>query len=256
MDRLDNVIVTLGLVSTRNKGQYEIENGNVLVNGEVVTKASKKVSLEDNITIKDRFDYVSKGALKLLKAKDVFNIDFNNKTMLDIGSSTGGFSDVALRNNIKKVIAVDVGTNQFDSVLKQDKRVELHEGTDIRSIILTEEIDMVTIDISFISVLKIVDKINEINPKEIVLLIKPQFECGKDIADKYKGVPLDKEVHYNVINNVIDSFKKIGYNIQNLTYSPIKGGSGNIEYLAYFKKKENISIDIKKVIEDGFNNFK
>ena len=256
MDRLDNVIVTLGLVSTRNKGQYEIENGNVLVNGEVITKASKKVSLEDNITIKDRFDYVSKGALKLLKAKDVFNIDFNNKTMLDIGSSTGGFSDVALRNNIKKVIAVDVGTNQFDSVLKQDKRVELHEGTDIRSIILTEEIDMVTIDISFISVLKIIDKISEINPKEIVLLIKPQFECGKDIADKYKGVPLDKEVHYNVINNVIDSFKKIGYNIQNLTYSPIKGGSGNIEYLAYFKKKENMSIDIKKVIEDGFNNFK
>ena len=253
MDRLDSLLVKKGLVVSRTRGEYEIKNGNVLVDGKVVTKPSTKVSDDSEIIINNKFDYVSKGALKLLKAIEVFNIDLNNKVMLDIGSSTGGFSDVALRNNIKKVIAVDVGTDQFDINLKKDTRVELHENTDIRTFNIKDKIDTVTIDVSFISVTKIISKIKEINPNEIVLLIKPQFECGKDISDKYKGIPLNKEVHKNVIENVIKSFNDIGYYINGLTYSPITGGSGNIEYLGYFKKENKKEINIEEIIDKAYS---
>lgn len=254
MDRLDSLLVKKELVSSRSKAEYEIKNGNVVVNGIVITKPSKKFDENIDIIINNKFDYVSKGALKLLKALDYFNVDLSNKVMLDIGSSTGGFTDVALRNNIKKVIAIDVGKDQFNDNLKKDKRVELYEETDIRNFNIKENIDIVTIDISFISVIKIIDKIKEINPNEIVLLIKPQFECGKDIADKYKGIPLNKEVHKMVIEKIINEFKNININIQNLTYSPIKGGSGNIEYLAYFTKNNFKIIDINEQIDSAFKN--
>ena len=256
MDRLDSLLVKKGLVTSRTRGEYEIKNGNVLVDGKVVTKPSTKFNEDAIIVINNKFDYVSKGALKLLKAIEVFNIDLSDKVMLDIGSSTGGFSDVALRNNVKKVFAVDVGTNQFDKELQKDSRIELYENTDIRNFNITEEIDTVTIDISFISVTKIIDKLKEINPKEIILLIKPQFECGKEISDKYKGIPLNKEVHKEVINKVINCFKNINYNIFGLTYSPITGGSGNIEYLAYFTKDNKKEIDIDEVIKVSFINLK
>lgn len=254
MDRLDSLLVKKGLVTSRTRGEYEIKNGNVLVDGKVVTKPSTKVSDDQEIVINNKLEYVSKGALKLLKAIDSFNLDLSNKVMLDIGSSTGGFSDVALRNNIKKVIAVDVGTDQFDKELQKDNRIELHENTDIRTFNITEEIDTVTIDVSFISVTKIISKLEEINPKEIVLLIKPQFECGKEISDKYKGIPLNKEVHKEVIKKVINSFIDINYNISGLTYSPITGGSGNIEYLAYFTKDNEKEIDIEEIINNAFKN--
>lgn len=254
MDRLDSLLVKKGLVTSRTRGEYEIKNGNVLVDGKVVTKPSTKVSEDQEIVINNKLEYVSKGALKLLKAIDSFNLDLSNKVMLDIGSSTGGFSDVALRNNIKKVIAVDVGTDQFDKELQKDNRIELHENTDIRTFNITEEIDTVTIDVSFISVTKIISKLEEINPKEIVLLIKPQFECGKEISDKYKGIPLNKEVHKEVIKKVINSFIDINYNISGLTYSPITGGSGNIEYLAYFTKDNKKEIDIEEIINNAFKN--
>ncbi len=252
MDRLDSLLVKKGLVISRTRGEYEIKNGNVLVDGKVVTKPSTKFNDDVEIVINNKLDYVSKGALKLLKAIDTFNINLSNKVMLDIGSSTGGFSDVALRNNIKKVIAVDVGTDQFDKELQKDSRIELHENTDIRNFNITEEIDTVTIDVSFISVTKIISKLEEINPKEIVLLIKPQFECGKEISDKYKGIPLNKEVHKEVIEKVINAFKIINYNISGLTYSPITGGSGNIEYLAYFTKDNKKEIDIEEIINNAF----
>lgn len=254
MDRLDNTLVKRNLISSRTRAIYEIKNGNVLVNDKVIVKPSKIVKDEDNIIIKNKLNYVSKGALKLVKAIDKFNIILKNKVLLDIGSSTGGFTDVALRNDIKKVIAVDVGKDQFNEKLKEDKRVELYEQTDIRSFTPKDKVDIVTIDISFISVLKIIDKLKEISPNEILLLIKPQFECGKEISDKYKGIPLDKSVHYNVINNIINSFNKEGFYIQNLTYSPIRGGSGNIEYLGYFSKEKTKEIDINGVIKKAFKN--
>lgn len=253
MDRLDSLLVKKGLVVSRTRGEYEIKNGNVLVDGKVVTKPSTKFNEEVEIIINNKLDYVSKGALKLLKAIESFNIDLSNKVMIDIGSSTGGFSDVALRNNIKKVIAVDVGTNQFDKELQKDPRIELHENTDIRSLIIEDQIDTATIDISFISVTKIIDKLKDINPKEIVLLIKPQFECGKEISDRYKGIPLNKDVHKTVIKSVIKSFEDIGYYISGLTYSPITGGSGNIEYLGYFTKNRNGTIDVEKCVNLAFN---
>ena len=254
MDRLDNTLVKRNLISSRTRAIYEIKNGNVLVNDKVIVKPSKIVKDEDNIIIKNKLNYVSKGALKLVKAIDKFNIILKNKVLLDIGSSTGGFTDVALRNDIKKVIAVDVGKDQFNEKLKEDKRGELYEQTDIRSFTPKDKVDIVTIDISFISVLKIIDKLKEISPCEILLLIKPQFECGKEISDKYKGIPLDKSVHYNVINNIINSFNKEGFYIQNLTYSPIRGGSGNIEYLGYFSKEKTKEIDINGVIKKAFKN--
>ena len=254
MDRLDNTLVKRNLISSRTRAIYEIKNGNVLVNDKVIVKPSKVVKDEDNIIIKNKLNYVSKGALKLVKAIDKFNIILKNKVLLDIGSSTGGFTDVALRNDIKKVIAVDVGKDQFNEKLKEDKRVELYEQTDIRSFTPKDKVNIVTIDISFISVLKIIDKLKEISPSEILLLIKPQFECGKEISDKYKGIPLDKSVHYNVINNIINSFNKEGFYIQNLTYSPIRGGSGNIEYLGYFSKEKTKEIDINGVIKKAFKN--
>lgn len=254
MDRLDNTLVKRNLISSRTRAIYEIKNGNVLVNDKVIVKPSKIVKDEDNIIVKNQLEYVSKGALKLVKAIEEFNINLQNKVMLDIGSSTGGFTDVALRNDIKKVIAVDVGKDQFDEKLKEDKRVELYEQTDIRSFTPKDKVDIVTIDISFISVLKIIDKLKEISPSEILLLIKPQFECGKEISDKYKGIPLDKSVHYNVIDNIINSFNKEGFYIQNLTYSPIRGGSGNIEYLGYFSKEKTKEIDINGVIKKAFKN--
>lgn len=254
MDRLDSLLVKKGLVTSRTRGEYEIKNGNVLVDGKVVTKPSTKFNEDVDIVINNKLDYVSKGALKLLKAIESFNIDLSNKVMLDIGSSTGGFSDVALRNNVRKVIAVDVGTDQFDKNLQKDSRIELHENTDIRNFNITEEIDTVTIDVSFISVTKIISKLEEINPKDIVLLIKPQFECGKEISDKYKGIPLNKEVHKDVIEKVIKSFNDINYNISGLTYSPITGGSGNIEYLAYFTKDNKKEIDVEEIINNAFKN--
>lgn len=254
MDRLDSLLVKKGLVTSRTRGEYEIKNGNVLVDGKVVTKPSTKFNADVDIVINNKLDYVSKGALKLLKAIESFNIDLSNKVMLDIGSSTGGFSDVALRNNVRKVIAVDVGTDQFDKELQKDNRIELHENTDIRNFNITEKIDTVTIDVSFISVTKIISKLEEINPKEIVLLIKPQFECGKEISDKYKGIPLNKEVHKDVIEKVIKAFEDINYNISGLTYSPITGGSGNIEYLAYFTKDNKEEIDVEEIINNAFKN--
>ena len=254
MERLDNLLVKLGYFDSRNKASYEIKNNNVLVNDKIVNKPSKQINLTDKIEIINKLKYVSKGGLKLEKAITEFNIDLNNKIMLDIGSSTGGFSDVALQNNIKKVIAVDVGSDQFNKKLLESNKIELFENTDIRNFDLSGfNIDIASIDVSFISVTKILPKLQEIKDlKQVVCLIKPQFECGKEISDKYKGIPLNKEVHKDVIEKIIDSFKTIDFNIQNLTYSPIKGGSGNIEYLAYFNKDKEKIININKTIDTAF----
>ena len=258
MERLDNVLVKKGFFESRNKAIYEIKSNNVLVNGKIENKPSKQINFDDKIEIISKLEYVSKGGLKLEKAINEFNLDLSNKIMLDIGSSTGGFSDVALRNNIKKIIAVDVGVNQFNKKLLECKKIELYENTDIRDFDVSKyNINFVTIDVSFISVTKIIPKLAEIKDlKEIVLLIKPQFECGKALSDKFKGIPLNKEVHKNVIKNIIEEFRKINFNIQNLTFSPIKGGSGNIEYLAYFNNTEEKLINIDKIIQDAFLNLR
>ncbi len=256
MTRIDIELVKRGIFETRNKAQNEIKNKIVYCNNVCITKPAFDVTEADIIEIKgEKLKYVSRGGLKLEKAIKEFKVDLKDKTLIDIGSSTGGFSDCAIQNGIKKVYAIDVGTNQFDKNLRQNNKVNLYENTDFRNIDnnIINDANIASIDVSFISVTKLTNKLKElINLKEIICLIKPQFECGKELSDKYRGVPLNKEVHSTVINKVIESFKENDYYINSLTSSPIKGGNGNIEYLAYFKRDNEKNIDIEKVINEAF----
>ena len=256
MTRIDIELVKRGIFETRNKAQNEIKNKIVYCNNVCITKPAFDVTDTDIIEIKgEKLKYVSRGGLKLEKAIKEFNIDLNDKILIDIGSSTGGFSDCAIQNGIKKVYAIDVGTNQFDKNLRLNNKINLYENTDFRSVdnSIINDANIASIDVSFISVTKLTNKLKELtNLKEIICLIKPQFECGKETSDKYKGVPLNKEVHESVIKNVIKSFKENNYYINNITSSPIKGGNGNIEYLAYFTKNNESKIDINEVINEAF----
>ena len=256
MTRIDIELVKRGIFETRNKAQNEIKNKIVYCNNVCITKPAFDVTEADIIEIKgEKLKYVSRGGLKLEKAIKEFHIDLKDKILIDIGSSTGGFSDCAIQNGIKKVYAIDVGTNQFDKNLRQNNKVNLYENTDFRNIDnnILNDANIASIDVSFISVTKLTNKLKELtNLKEIICLIKPQFECGKELSDKYRGVPLNKEVHSTVINKVIESFKENDYYINSLTSSPIKGGNGNIEYLAYFKRDNEKNIDIEKVINEAF----
>ncbi len=256
MTRIDIELVKRGIFETRNKAQNEIKNKIVYCNNVCITKPAFDVTDTDIIEIKgEKLKYVSRGGLKLEKAIKEFNIDLKDKTLIDIGSSTGGFSDCALQNGIKKVYAIDVGTDQFDKTLRLNNKIILYENTDFRNIDnnIINDANIASIDVSFISVTKLTSKLKELtNLKEVICLIKPQFECGKEISDKYRGVPLNKEVHKSVIENVIKSFKDNNYYINNLTSSPIKGGNGNIEYLAYFKRDKERSINIEEVVNKAF----
>lgn len=256
--RLDNELVIRKLFATRNKSQEAIRSGIVFCDGKSITKPAFEVNANTKIEIVgEKLKYVSRAGLKLEKAIEVFNLSLNNKTMLDIGSSTGGFTDCAIQKAIKKVIAVDVGTDVMDSVLRANEKVELYENTDIREMDtgLLKNVNLATIDVSFISVTKIIDIFAHLpNLKEVMCLIKPQFECGKTIADKYRGVVLDKQVHYSVISDIISAFKQLGFNLIGLSPSPIKGGSGNIEYISYFRNdKISKLINIKDIINTAFN---
>lgn len=256
MTRIDIELVKRGIFETRNKAQNEIKNKIVYCNNVCITKPAYDVTDTDIIEIKgEKLKYVSRGGLKLEKAIKEFNIDLKGKILIDIGSSTGGFSDCALQNGIKKVYAIDVGTDQFDKTLRLNNKINLYENTDFRNIDnnIINDANIASIDVSFISVTKLTNKLKELtNLKEVICLIKPQFECGKEISDKYKGVPLNKEVHKSVIENVIKSFKDNNYYINSLTSSPIKGGNGNIEYLAYFKRDKERSINIEEVVNKAF----
>lgn len=256
MTRIDIELVKRGIFETRNKAQNEIKNKIVYCNNVCITKPAFDVTDTDIIEIKgEKLKYVSRGGLKLKKAIKEFNIDLKDKILIDIGSSTGDFSDCALQNGIKKVYAIDVGTDQFDKTLRLNNKINLYENTDFRNIDnnIINDANIASIDVSFISVTKLTSKLKELtNLKEIICLIKPQFECGKEVSDKYKGVPLNKEVHKSVIENVIKSFKDNNYYINSLTSSPIKGGNGNIEYLAYFKRDKERSINIEEVVNKAF----
>ncbi|MBQ8430707.1 MAG: TlyA family RNA methyltransferase [Clostridia bacterium] len=257
--RLDNELVRRNLFNSRNKSQEAIRSGIVFCNNKQILKPSFDVCEQDVIEIRGEvLKYVSRAGLKLEKAVQVFNINFHNKTMLDIGSSTGGFTDCALQMGVEKVVAVDVGSDVMDKVLRENPKIELYENTDFRLIDLDilKNVNLATIDVSFISVTKLIDKLNQLDKlNELVVLIKPQFECGKEIADKYKGIVNNKQVHKTVISNVLSAFKSSGLNCQGLDFSPIKGGSGNIEYISYFRKDKPIKLfNIDSVIESAFKN--
>ena len=257
MARLDIELVNRNIIDTRSKAQEAIKNSVVYCNKKCITKNSFQVQDSDVLEIKgDLLKYVSRGGLKLEKALNEFNINLHGKVMCDIGSSTGGFSDCAIQNGVKEIIAVDVGSNQFDKKLRTNSKIHLYENTDFRKIdeYILANVNIVTIDVSFISVTKLIPKIASLpNCNEIVCLVKPQFECGKENADKFKGVILSKSIHNEVICKLIDAFRDYGFIINGLTFSPIKGGNGNIEYLLYLKKNiESCSYNITKIVNEAF----
>jgi 23S rRNA (cytidine1920-2'-O)/16S rRNA (cytidine1409-2'-O)-methyltransferase len=239
--RLDIYLVEDMGIKSRSKAQELIRGGFVTCNGKKASKTGLFVSEKDDIKIlqNDILKYVSRGGLKLEKAIREFELDLNGKTVLDIGSSTGGFTDCALQHGAKKVVAVDVGTDIMDAGLRKDPRVELHENTDIRNFDIDKEeysdISYCVCDASFISLPVALSKLGSSNKEfNLVTLIKPQFECGQKTASKFKGVITDKEVHKDVLTRVLNDMKALGFSLQKLTFSPITGGDGNIEYLALF----------------------
>ena len=240
MARIDKVLVEEKYFTTRSKALLAIKDGIVFYDGKIVSKGGLEIEDASKIQIKGQvLPYVSRGGLKLAKAIEEWKIDLKNKIMIDIGSSTGGFSDVALRNGIAKIYAIDVGKDQFDKELLKDRRIVLFEQTDFRNIdnSFVADADFASIDVSFISVTKLLEKISTLsNLKEIVCLIKPQFECGKEVADKFKGVIKDELIRKQAIDKVIQAFKKIGFSNTGLIDSPIKGGDGNNEYLAHLQR--------------------
>ena len=266
-ERLDSILVRKGLFNSRQKAKFAIDNGNIYVNGVQENKASKMVCIEDKIEIKgELLKFVSKGGLKLDKAITKFKIILTNKTCMDIGASTGGFTDCMLQNKAKKVYAIDVGTDQLDEKLKSNPKVVNMEQTNIKTLDSKEikQVDFIGTDVSFISITHVLPKIYEflkIKGKSVIL-IKPQFEAGPKNINK-SGVVKDIKIHKKIITNVILLANKLGFNILDLDYSPIKGPAGNIEYLLYIEKNENNLLDlygIKNKIDDitqeAFKNLK
>lgn len=256
-ERLDKHLVTEGFVSSRTKAKELIKSGNVKINDSVVTKSSYKVKANDEIEIidTDYLKYVSRAGLKLDGAIDSFNIDFEGKSVMDIGSSTGGFTDCSLKHGARRVVAIDVGTDLMAQALRDDERVELHEQMNFKDAPsrLFDGIDIIVSDVSFISLKHIIDRISiEDEDFELVFLIKPQFECGKEIAHRFKGVITDMSVHEDVICDIRDYFRTNGYTMIDLDVSGMPGKSGNIEYVSHFKRNaEEIEIDISQIVKKG-----
>ena len=259
MNRLDKELVIRNLVETRTKAQELIESGGITVNGKVQTKTSFLVGETDIIEIINTnvLKYVSRGGFKLEKALKVFKVDLKDKVIMDVGSSTGGFTDCSLQNGAKKVIAVDVGTNVMHKSLRENSKVELYENTNIKDLPHDKflGVDYIVCDVSFVSLETIVEKVNSENVLvDMICLIKPQFECGREIATKYSGVIKSKTVHKDVLNKVIKFFNKNNFYLKGLDFSPIKGGDGNIEYISLFsnKRDRNSNIEIEKVVNVAF----
>lgn len=264
-ERIDNLLVKKNIFPSRQKAQLAIKEKNVYVNGVLIDKPSKLVEEEDEISIQgETLRYVSRGGLKLEKALKVFSIPLEGRKCMDIGASTGGFTDCMLQNGAEKVYAIDVGHEQLDISLISNPKVVNKEGTNIKELNKedVEEVDFIATDVSFISVTQIFSKIYEFLKikGKAVILIKPQFEAGKVNLNK-NGVVKDKKVHRKVIENVSLIANKLGFAILGLSYSPIKGPAGNIEYLLYLEKNENNFLDaytwkdkIKKVVEEADKN--
>lgn len=259
--RLDDVLVEHNFFATKSKAQAAIMAGDVKVNDVVITKAGYQIVYSSSLNIEIKtMPYVSRGGFKIEKAINIFDINLEGKICLDAGASTGGFTDCMLQNGAKRVFAVDVGYNQLAWKLINDSRVKNIEKVNIKNAVVEdiysendELADFCSIDVSFISITKILNNIKLLLKKdfEIVSLIKPQFEAGKN--DVGNGVIKDEAIHLKILTEIVDFFDKNGFILNQLTYSPIKGPKGNIEYLAYLKNNgERINIDLKKFVEDTF----
>ena len=241
-ERLDVLLVNRGLAPSREKAKTLIMEGKVFVNHNREDKAGSTFPDDCQIEIHgETLKYVSRGGLKLEKAMNHFTISLEGKVCMDIGASTGGFTDCMLQNGASKVFSVDVGYGQFAWKLRQDPRVVCMEKTNIRYVTpeqIGEPLDFASVDVSFISLTKVLGPARELltDGGEMVCLIKPQFEAGREKVGK-KGVVRDPKVHEEVIHRVIDFALDNGFSILNLEFSPIKGPEGKIEYLVHIKKE-------------------
>jgi len=239
-ERIDKLLVDKGLAESREKAQALVMSGVVFVNNQKIDKPGTKVPTDTNIYIKEKMPYVSRGGFKLEKGLKVFNLDVKDKICLDIGSSTGGFTDCLLQNGAKKVYAVDVGKNQLHEKLRADSRVISIEEFNARYLTeneIPEKIDVLVCDVSFISTTKILPNICNLLKKDFkgIILIKPQFELSKkEVKD---GVVRNKELRFKAIKSAIESLMQSCYCIRDLDFSPIKGPEGNIEFLALIERK-------------------
>ena len=254
-ERLDVLLVNRGMVESREKAKAIIMTGNVFVNEQREDKAGQKFPVDVYIEIRGKkLKFVSRGGYKLEKALQVFPIDLTDLTCMDVGASTGGFTDCMLQNGAKFVYSIDVGTNQLAWKLRQDERVRSMEKTNIRYVTpedVGELVDFVSIDVAFISLTKVLEPIWHLmkNEAQMVCLIKPQFEAGREKVGK-KGVVRDLAVHKEVMEQVISYAKSLGFLIKGLDFSPIRGPEGNIEYLLFIQKMENSAMTFP---EDEWN---
>lgn len=265
-ERLDKYLTDLGYFETKSKASAAILAGHVKINDKYITKAGFQINPEKeyDIVVKS-MPYVSRGGFKLKKALDAFNFDVTNRICFDAGASTGGFTDCLLQNGAKFVYAVDVGYGQLDWKIRSDKRVKTIERTNLKICKFTDIYsqnepiaNLLVSDLSFISLTKVMGNLKTLlDPDfhEMICLIKPQFEAGKEKVEK-GGVVRDKKVHKEVIENVLEFAQKLNYTIKGLTYSSIKGPSGNIEYLVWLSTEpsEKNSFDIQKIVEDAHSN--
>lgn len=261
MARLDYVLVSRGIAPSRSSAKEMILSGAVTVNGKSVTKPSAEISDSDVVESSVQQIYVGRGALKLEKAAEVFGLTFEGKICLDIGASTGGFTDFMLRNGAARVFAVDVGSDQLAESLRTDSRVVSMEKTDIRTVTTDDlggPVDFICTDVSFISLKMILPKIHELlkDGETAAVLIKPQFEAGKSRIGK-RGIVKDMKVHVNVLDDIDRFAAELGLVPECYCFSPIKGGSGNIEYLMKLRKDTvnyRVLCDFKKLVSDSFKN--
>ncbi len=250
--RLDELLVERGIFQSQSRAKAEVIEGNVILNGMVARKAGKPVEQSAKIELKKKSPYVSRGAYKLLRALHDFKIDLVGKICCDLGASTGGFTQVMLERGAKKVYAVDVGYGQFAWKLRNDPRVILKERTNARFLTsedFGEKVDFITCDLSFISlklILPVVKRLLDLNGANICL-VKPQFEAGRNRTKK--GVVRSKEIHVEVLKNTVRFAKDVGLHLKALTYSPIKGPAGNIEFLAYFDFGTEKETDVNTIVD-------
>jgi len=253
--RLDIRLTEEGHYPSREKARAAIMAGLVFIKGEKAEKPGLMIKPETVIEVRGNpLQYVSRGGLKLEKAVQVFNLNLNGRVVLDVGASTGGFTDCALRHGARKVYAVDVGYGQLAWQLRTDPRVVALERKNIRFLTkeaLPETPDFVTVDVSFISMNKVLPRVGELTTPgaEGVALIKPQFEAGRDKVGK-KGVVRNPETHLEVLKNIETLITELGWTVKGLDYSPVTGPEGNIEYLIYFQKNGmHADCNINEVVE-------
>lgn len=250
--RLDQYLVDKGIFESRNKAKVAIQDSLIRVNGKIVIKSSFEVKEDDDIKVVGEVcPYVSRGGYKLEKAIKSFYLDFHDKVIVDIGASTGGFTDCALQNGAKKVYSIDVGKDQLADKLRGDSRVISLEETNIKDIpYFPEEIDFFVMDVSFVSIEYLMKDINKFitDKNKLVCLIKPQFEVGK--VHLKNGIVKDRTTHINVIENIIIDLAQYGLGISKLIPSPILGGSGNKEFLCLIERNVKTKINVVEAIKE------